>query len=151
MSLNSTPARWPKRSGRPSPCRYESPTSPYSIRWLPYSRAPPKSLTTSLNHDAFRFYNGTIRNFLNFRGARYPQVQSNNCAAIRTSWPGSPFCVPASPLWRPSLIPSTFHLRSILEELAWTEDFPTLARLVLRTHPAGTITCHAHLRSIKTD
>ena len=25
-----------------------------------------------------------------------------------------------------------YHLRSILEELAWTEDFPTLARLILR-------------------
>ena len=35
-----------------------------------------QSLTTSLNKDALRFYYGTIRNFLNFLGAQYPQVQS---------------------------------------------------------------------------
>jgi len=35
-----------------------------------------QSLTTSLNHDAYRFYNSTIRNFLNFLSAQYPQVHS---------------------------------------------------------------------------
>ena len=35
-----------------------------------------QSLTTSLNQEAIRFYYGTIRNFLNFLGAQYPQVQS---------------------------------------------------------------------------
>ena len=35
-----------------------------------------QSLTTSLSKDAFRFYYGTIRNFLNFLGAQYPHVQS---------------------------------------------------------------------------
>jgi hypothetical protein len=35
-----------------------------------------RSVTTSLHQDAFRFYYGTIRNFLNFLGTQYPQVQS---------------------------------------------------------------------------
>ena len=36
-----------------------------------------QSLTTSsLNQEAFRFYYGTIRNFLNFLGTQYPQVHS---------------------------------------------------------------------------
>ena len=39
-------------------------------------RGAAQSLTTSLNQDAFRFYYGTIRNFLNFLAAQYPQVQS---------------------------------------------------------------------------
>jgi len=93
-----------------------------------------QSLTTSLNHDAFRFYNGTIRNFLNFLGVQYPQVQS--LEQLRRD--------PHILAWftflrsrQPPLATITysfhiFHLRSILEELAWTENIPTLARLVLR-------------------
>jgi len=93
-----------------------------------------QSLTTALNHDAFRFYNGTIRNFLNFLGAQFPQVQS--LEQLRRD--------PHILAWftflrsrQPPLATITYsfhlyHLRSILEELAWTEDFPTLARLILR-------------------
>jgi integrase len=93
-----------------------------------------QSLTTSLNRDAFRFYHGTIRNFLNFLGAQYPDVQSLQqlrrdphilgwFASLRSH--------------QPSLATITytirlFHLRRMLEELAWTEDLPALARLVLR-------------------
>ena len=35
-----------------------------------------QSLTTSLNQETIRFYHCTIRNFLNFLGAQYPQLQS---------------------------------------------------------------------------
>src|SRR6266851_5446112 len=61
-----------------------------------------QSLTTSLNQETIRFYHCTIRNFLNFLGAQYPQAHSLQ------------------------------HLRRLLEELAWTEDLPALARLILR-------------------
>ena len=93
-----------------------------------------QSLTTSLNKDAFRFYYGTIRNFLNFLGAQYPQVQS--LQQLRRD--------PHILAWfaslrshQPSLATITYtirlyHLRRMLEELAWTEDLPGLTRLVLR-------------------
>lgn len=93
-----------------------------------------QSLTTSLNRDAFRFYYGTIRNFLNFLGAQYPQVQS--LQQLRRD--------PHILAWfaslrshQPSLATITYtirlyHLRRLLEELAWTEDLPGLTRLVLR-------------------
>jgi integrase len=93
-----------------------------------------QSLTTSLNHDAFRFYNGTIRNFLNFLGTQYPQVQSLNqlrrdphllawFAFLRSHRP---------PLATITHTTHLVHLRCMLEELAWTEDLPALAHLILR-------------------
>jgi integrase len=93
-----------------------------------------QSLTTSLNHDAFRFYNGTIRNFLNFLGAQYPQVQSLKqlrrdphilawFAFLRSHRP---------PLATITYTPHLVHLRCMLEEQAWTEDLPALAHLILR-------------------
>jgi integrase len=92
-----------------------------------------QSLTTSLNKDAFRFYYGTIRNFLNFLGAQYPSVQS--LQQLRRD--------PHSLAWfaslrshQPSLATITYtihlyHLRRMLEELAWTEELPGLTRLIL--------------------
>ncbi len=93
-----------------------------------------QSLTTSLNQEAFRFYYGTIRNFLNFLGAQYPQVQSLQQLRrdphilawfiyLRSHQP---------PLATVTYTIHLFHLRRMLEELAWTEDLPILARLVLR-------------------
>jgi len=35
-----------------------------------------QSLATALAPEGIRFYHGTIRNFLNFLGAQYPQVDS---------------------------------------------------------------------------
>jgi integrase len=87
-----------------------------------------QSLTTSLNHDAYRFYNSTIRNFLNFLSAQYPQLHS--LPQLRRD--------PHVLAWFTSLRshqPATvtytihlFHLRRILEELSWTEELPVLAR-----------------------
>jgi hypothetical protein len=59
-----------------------------------------QSLTTSLNHETIRFYYCTIRNFLTFLGAQYPQVQSlQQLRRVPTSWPGSLRCAPTSPPW----------------------------------------------------
>jgi site-specific recombinase XerD len=93
-----------------------------------------RSLTTSLNQDAFRFYSGTIRNFLNFLGAQYPQVQSLHQLRRDPHILAWFTCLRSR---QPSLATITyrihlFHLRRMLEELAWTEDLPVLARLVLR-------------------
>jgi integrase len=93
-----------------------------------------RSLTTSLNHEAIRFYIGTIRNFLDFLGSHYPQVQS--LQQLRRD--------PHILAWftylrsnQPPLATITYsirllHLRRMFEELAWTEDLPNLTRLVLR-------------------
>jgi integrase len=93
-----------------------------------------QSLTTSLNHEAIRFYQGTIRNFLDFVGSHYPQVQSLQqlrrdphvlawFSYLRSRQP---------PLATITYSIRIFHLRRMLEELAWTEDLPNLARLILR-------------------
>jgi len=97
-------------------------------------RRAAQSLTTSLHQEAFRFYYGTIRNFLIFLGAQYPQVQSLQQLCrdphilawftyLRSHQP---------PLATVTYTIHLFHLRRMLEELAWTEDLPMLARLVLR-------------------
>jgi integrase len=93
-----------------------------------------QSLTTSLNRETIRFYHCTTRNFLNFLDAKYPQVQSLQhlrrdpdilawFTSLRSRQP---------PLATVTYTIHLFHLRRLLEELAWTEDLPALARLVLR-------------------
>jgi len=93
-----------------------------------------QSLTASLNQDAFRLYSGTIRNFLNFLDAQYPQVQSLHqlrrdphilawFASLRSHQP---------PLATITYTIRLYHLRRMLEELAWTEDLLGLTRLVFR-------------------
>ena len=93
-----------------------------------------QSLTTSLNQETIRFYHCTIRNFLNFLGAQYPQAHSLQqlrrdphilawFTSLRSHQP---------PLATVTYTIHLFHLRRLLEELAWTEDLPALARLVLR-------------------
>jgi site-specific recombinase XerD len=93
-----------------------------------------QSVTTALNQDAFRFYYCTIRNFLNFLQTQYPQVQSLQqlqrdphivgwFTSLRSHQP---------PLATITYTIHLFHLRRMLEELAWTQDLPILARLVLR-------------------
>jgi site-specific recombinase XerD len=93
-----------------------------------------QSLTTSLNQETIRFYQCTIRNFLNFLGARYPQVQSLQqlrrdphilawFTCLRSHHP---------PLATVTYSIHLFHLRRMLEELAGTEGLPVLAHLVFR-------------------
>src|SRR6266436_1494622 len=93
-----------------------------------------QSLTTSLNQETIRFYSCTICNFLNFLGAQYPHVHSLHqlrrnphilawFTSLRSHQP---------PLATVTYTIHLFHLRRMFEELAWTEDLPVLARLVLR-------------------
>jgi len=93
-----------------------------------------QSLTTSLSQETIRFYYCTIRNFLHFLGAQYPHVQSLQqlhrdphilawFTSLRSHQP---------PLATVTYTIHLFHLRRMFEELAWTEDLPVLARLVLR-------------------
>ena len=97
-------------------------------------RRAAQSLTSAGGQEAFRFYYGTIRNFLNFLTAQYPQVQSLQqlrrdphildwFTSLHSHQP---------PLATITYTIHLFHLRRMLEELAWTEDLPVLARLVLR-------------------
>jgi integrase len=97
-------------------------------------RRAAQSLTSAGGHEAFRFYYGTIRNFLSFLTAQYPQVQS--LQQIRRDphildWFTS-LHSHQPPLATITYIIHLCHLRRILEELACTEDLPVLARLVLR-------------------
>jgi hypothetical protein len=109
-----------------------SPPSQHPLAGL-FQRAA-QSLTTSLNHDAICFYHGTIRNFLDFIGSHYPQVQSLQqlrrdphilawFSYLRSRQP---------PLATITYNIRLYHLRRMLEELAWAEDLPVLTRLVLR-------------------
>lgn len=93
-----------------------------------------QSLTTALSKDAFRFYLGTIRNFLNFLDCQYPHVQSLNqlhrdphilawFTSLRSHQP---------PLATITYTIRLYHLRRMLEEMAWTEDLPRLTSLILR-------------------
>ena len=43
-----------------------------------------QSLTASLNQETIRFYYCIIRNFLNFLGAQYPQVQITESRRVHT-------------------------------------------------------------------
>src|SRR5580693_2996227 len=133
MSLNSTPARWHNRSGRPCPPAMNRRPPLQHPMAAPLQRAA-QSLTASLNQETIRFYYGTIRNFLNFLGAQYPQVQSLQqlrrdphilawFTSLRSHQP---------PLATVTYTIHLFHLRRLFEELATTEDLPILARLVLR-------------------
>ena len=92
-----------------------------------------QSLTTSLDQETIRFYYCTIRNFLNFLGAQYPQVQSLQqlrrdshildwFTSLRSRQP---------PLATVTYTIHVFHLRRLFEELAGTEGLPVLAHLVL--------------------
>jgi site-specific recombinase XerD len=93
-----------------------------------------QSLTASLNQETIRFYYCTIRNFLNFLGAQYPQVQSLQqlCrdphilawfTCLRSHQP---------PLATVTYTIHLFHLRRLFEELTSTQGLPVLAHLVLR-------------------
>src|ERR1019366_5822871 len=109
-------------------CRTSPPhcsLSPHTPGPLPRSPAPSplrsESLTSAGGQEAFRFYYGTIRNFLNFLTAQYPQVQSLQqlrrdphildwFTSLHSHQP---------PLATITYTIHLFHLRRMLEELAW--------------------------------
>jgi len=93
-----------------------------------------QSITTSHKHEGIRFYHGTIRNFLDFIGCHYPQVQSLQqlCRDPHVLAWFSYLRSRQPPLATITYNIRLYHLRSMLEELVWTEDLPVLTRLVLR-------------------
>jgi site-specific recombinase XerD len=93
-----------------------------------------ESLTAGLAYDSARQYRGTVRNFLIYLGDDHPAVGS--LGQLRRD--------PHILGWfnhlhsrTPQLATAVYisrlmHLRCILEELAWTAEFPDLARLIRR-------------------
>jgi integrase len=93
-----------------------------------------ESVTTSLGGASVTSYRGTVRHFLTYLGARYPQVRSLDrlsrdphilgwLALLRSHNP------PFAAITRANYV---IYLRRMLEELAWTQQLPALAHLLGR-------------------
>jgi site-specific recombinase XerD len=93
-----------------------------------------ESVTTSLSDASVTSYRGTVRHFLTYLGAQYPEVQSLDqlrrdppmlgwLALLRSQSP------PLATITRSNYV---IYLRRMLEELAWTQQLPTLAHLLGR-------------------
>jgi integrase len=91
-----------------------------------------ESLTTSLGDESLRDYLATIRRFLDYLGGNYPEVQRLEqllrdphilgwLAQLRSHTP---------PLAKITLVNRVMRLHRLLEDLAWTEQLPALARLL---------------------
>jgi site-specific recombinase XerD len=91
-------------------------------------------VTTSLGDASVTSYRGTARHFLAYLGAQYPAVRSLDqlrrdphilgwLALLRSHNP------PLATITRANYV---IYLRRMLEELAWTEQLPTLAHLLGR-------------------
>jgi integrase len=92
------------------------------------------SLGAALNPDTIRHYRGTVRSFLTYLGATYPDVRS------LTQLRRDPHVLgwmarrrsQAPPLTTNSYINVLIALRWTLHELAWLHDLPELAHLIRR-------------------
>jgi integrase len=93
-----------------------------------------ESVTTSLGDASVTSYRGTVRHFLTYLGAQYPQVRSLDrlsrdphilgwLALLRSHNP------PFAAITRANYV---IYLRRMLEELAWTQQLPALAHLLGR-------------------
>jgi len=92
------------------------------------------SFSVALSPETTRHYGGTARNFLGYLGAEYPKV--NRLDQLRRephilTWM-SRLRSQAPPLATASYIHRLIALRSILSELAWTEQLSELAHLIRR-------------------
>ena len=92
-----------------------------------------ESVSTSLSDSSIRCYRYTVRSFLFYLGAQYPEVHSLDqlrrdphllgwLALLRSHIP------PRAPHTRAR---DVIHLRRMLEELAWTQQIPALAHLLV--------------------
>ena len=92
-----------------------------------------ESLSTSLSDSSVRAYRGTIRHFLVYLATQYSEVHSLDqlrrdphllgwLALLRSRTP------PRTAISRASYV---IYLRRILEELAWAQQLPTLAHLLV--------------------
>jgi hypothetical protein len=100
-----------------------------------------ESVTTSLSESSIRCYRYIVRSFLLYLGAHYPAVHSLDqlrrdphllgwLALLRSHNP------PRAPHTRAR---DVIHLRRMLEELAWTQQIPALAHLLVGGGGGG---CH---------
>jgi site-specific recombinase XerD len=91
-----------------------------------------ESLTTSLGDASLRDYLATIRRFLDYLGANYPEVRRLEqlrrdphilgwLAQLRSHTP---------PLAKITVVSRVIRLHRMLEDLAWTEQLPALAHLL---------------------
>jgi integrase len=92
------------------------------------------SLSTALNPETTRHHRGTARNFLTYLGADHPEVQHLDQLRREPYILGWMSCLhsQAPPLATASYINLLIALRSIFNELAWTEQLPELAHLIRR-------------------
>jgi site-specific recombinase XerD len=92
-----------------------------------------ESITTSLSESSIRGYRVTIRQFLNYLGDQYPSIRSLDqlrrdphllgwLSLLRSRNP---------PLSAHSRARHAIYLRRMLEELAWTQQLPSLAHLLV--------------------
>ena len=92
------------------------------------------SLGAALSFESIRQYRGTARNFLSYLSAAHPEVQRLEQLRREPHILGWMSCLHSQvpPLGTASFIIRLITLRPILNELAWTEHLPQLARLIRR-------------------
>jgi integrase len=92
------------------------------------------SFSAALSPETTRHYRGTVRNFLSYLGAHHPEVQRLDQLRRDPHILGwmSRLRSPARPLSTGSYINQLIALRSLFNELAWTEQQAELARLIRR-------------------
>jgi integrase len=92
------------------------------------------SLTTGLVYESARQYRGAVRNFLLYLGEQHPSVCSLDQLRREPHILGwfNHLQSRTPPLATAVYICRLMHLRCVLEELAWTAQFPDLARLIRR-------------------
>jgi site-specific recombinase XerD len=92
------------------------------------------SLGAALNPDTTRHYRGTVRNFLSYLGSHHPHVHGLHQLRREPhilDWM-SHLHSQVPPLTTESYINKLIALRSLCNELAWTEQLPELAHLIRR-------------------
>ena len=106
---------------------------------LPHLLAPTfaravDSLSTALSPDTTRHYHGTVRKFLVYLGAHYPEVNRLDQLHREPHILGWMSCLrsQAPPLTITSYINQLIAMRVVFNELAWTEQLVELARLIRR-------------------
>lgn len=110
--------------------RIPLPTHPLTKFFQPAA----ESVTTSLGDASITSYRGTVRHFLTYLGAQYPEVNALDqlrrdphilgwLALLRSHNP------PLAAITRANYV---IYLRRLLEDLAWTQQLPALAHLLGR-------------------
>jgi integrase len=111
-----------------------APRPPLQHRLAPVFDRAVDSFSASLSPDTTRRYRGTARNLLSYLGAHYPEVNSLHQLRREPHILGwmSRLRSQAPPLATASYINLLIALRSIFNELAWTEQLSEFAHLICR-------------------